>query len=411
MEAALLYLSAFLRPIFFANVAGPTLFELAAIGMFVALVAAFLSNAALRKSIRITTIDMLIGALSIWCITSYLIYLEYGKLREVARLLIPLFTFVVAKNVLQGEASFRRMLRFMLWGFALPIIVTSILILLGKGVEQIGELSAVNYWTGTVRYEGIYFGAHTLAHNMTFYLMILAMYMTLVRASSERGSLPRTEVAGLLLVAALAVYSLLMSQVRTALVGIIVFGGVYLYFRSRKLFFAVAATGTVASMLSAPILIPVLFPDVVQIQRGEADIDELGSGRLRIWSGNLEYFARLPIDRQIAGVGLGNNEANPIGLDSHNDYLNLLLQAGVVGFILFAAIQVLLLRAIVQLPRKEKSVFLALFIAVALMNLLSNSYISRFGLGQMFYMIMAYVELRRRTEAREIRGEARVSHA
>lgn len=411
MEAALLYLSAFLRPIFFANVAGPTLFELAAIGMFVALVAAFLSNAALRKSIRITTIDMLIAALSIWCITSYLIYLEYGNLREVARLLIPLFTYVVAKNVLQGEASFRRMLRFMLWGFALPIIVTSILILLKKGVEQIGELSAVNYWTGTVRYEGIYFGAHTLAHNMTFYLMILAMYMTLVRASPERGSLPRTEVAGLLLVAGLAVYSLLMSQVRTAFVGIIVFGGAYFYFRSRKLFFAVAATGTVAAILSAPILIPVLFPDVVQIQRGEADIDELGSGRLRIWSGNLEYFVRLPIDRQIAGVGLGNNEANPIGLDSHNDYLNLLLQTGVVGFILFAAIQVLLLRAILQLPRKDRNVFLALFIAVALMNLLSNSYISRFGLGQMFYMIMAYVELRRRPEAREIAGEARVSHA
>ena len=409
MESFLLYLSAFLRPIFFANFAGPTLFELAAVGMFVALALSFLSNAAIRKSIRITAIDLFIAVFSFWCIASYLIYFEYGELREVARLLIPLFTYVVAKNVLRDDGSYWRMARFMLWGFALPVTVSAGLILLGKGVEQVGEGPEANYWTGLVRWEGIYFGAHSMAHNMTFYLMILAMYMTLGRRTSDRGARSRTEVAGLLIVAAFAVYCLLVSQVRTTLVGAIIFLGVYLYSRSRRLFLVVSAVGAVAAVLSAPILIPKLFPDVVQIERGEAGIDELGSGRLRIWRGNLEYFSHLPIDRQIAGVGLGNNEANAGGLDSHNDFLNLFIQTGVVGFLLFATIQLLLLRSILRLPRDERIVFGALFIAVALMNLVSNSYISRFGLGQMFYMIMAYVELRKRPDVTDVARDARVS--
>ena len=305
---------------------------------------------------------MLIAMFSLWCIATYLIYLEYGELREVARLLIPMFTYIVAKNVLQDESSFWRMVRFMLWGFALPVSVSAGLILLGKGVEQVGEGPEINYWTGMLRWEGIYFGAHNLAHNMTFYLMILAMYMTLGRRTSDRGPRTRAEISGLFVVAAFAAYSLIMSQVRTALVGIIFFCGAYLYMRSRKLFFVVTAVGAVAAVLSAPVLIPILFPDVVQIQRGEAGMDELGSGRLRIWGGNLEYFSQLPIDRQIAGVGAGNNEAAR-GLDSHNDFLNLFIQTGVVGFTLYAAIQLLLLRSIMQLPLRTVCVS-ALFIAV-----------------------------------------------
>ena len=42
------------------------------------------------------------------------------------------------------------------------------------------------------------------------------------------------------------------------------------------------------------------------------------------------------------------------------------------------------------------------------MNLLSNSYISRLGLGQMFYMVMAYVELRKRPEITEVARDAKV---
>lgn len=398
MEAFLLYLSAFLRPIFFANVAGPTLFEIAAIGMFVVLAVMFLSNAALRKKIRITTIDLFIVLISFWCIATYVIYYEYGELREVARLLLPLFTYVVAKNVLRDDISYWRMVRYMLWGFALPVVVSAALILSGKGAEQIGDGSIVNYWTGMVRWEGIYFGAHNMAHNMTFYLMIFVIYMTLGQSTSERGSSTVFETVVLTIVAVLAIYCLLVSQVRTALVGAILFTGAYLFYRNRKVFLVLSVACAAAAIIFAPVLISKYFPDVVQIERGEAGLDELGSGRLRIWGGNIEYFGNLPIDRQIAGVGLGNNEANVGGLDSHNDFLNLFIQTGIVGFLLFAAIQVLLLRYILHLPKKERFVYGALFFSVVLMNLLSNSYISRFGLGQMFYMIMAYVELNRRDE-------------
>jgi O-antigen ligase len=79
----------------------------------------------------------------------------------------------------------------------------------------------------------------------------------------------------------------------------------------------------------------------------------------------------------------------------HNDWLEMLTQTGLIGFALFVALQILLFRAILRLDRKERFVFLAMLVAVNVMMFFSNSYAWRIQVSHLYYIILAYVELRR----------------
>jgi O-antigen ligase len=159
-----------------------------------------------------------------------------------------------------------------------------------------------------------------------------------------------------------------------------------------------------AALLSASFLIePVklqLFPEGAQAEKDvNFDATMYGSGRPIIWKEYMEFFRGMPIDRQIAGIGIGNTGTQPwndgLPYDTHNDWLQVLVFSGYVGLLLFVALNLALLRNILTLSGRERHLFIALFSAVAIMNFVSNSYVSRFGLGQMYYMLLAYVEVRR----------------
>ena len=137
--------------------------------------------------------------------------------------------------------------------------------------------------------------------------------------------------------------------------------------------------------------------DFNKVEAGVWSKQELAAGRPRIWENNLRIFANMPIDRELGGVGIGNKDifGGTEGItDSHNDYLDVMIQTGVVGLVLYLLMQFLLLRKILDLSGKEKHVFVAMFIAVTGMNLSSNSYISRSAIAQLFFLAMTYVELR-----------------
>lgn len=410
MELLLLKLAAFLRPIFFVEIGNENLFDLAAILLFVLLVGALLSNAALRKSIDFSPLDVLIVAFSMWCIAVYIVYIDKAHARDVAKLVIPLFGFIVAKNILRNEAQYLKMLQWMIFGFAFPVMLSAALILTGGGIETIGKYEVVNYWTGIARYQGAYSGSHNFGHNMTFFVMLMVLYITLSRTNDKARSdnHPLMRNATFIVLGAAAAYCLFMSQVRTAVAGLLLFGVMYLYFFNKRILIIGAGAMTLVVLAMLPTIVRFLFPDIVMVQQGEGDISDLGSGRPNIWAGNLELFGELPLDRQIAGVGIGNKGVtSPEGIwDSHNDYLDIMMQTGVVGFVLFMSIQALFLRRILRLPSAERHVFLTLFAAVSAMNFLSNSYVSRFGLAQMLYFLLAYVEVSSRKAVSEEEEQA-----
>jgi O-antigen ligase len=243
-----------------------------------------------------------------------------------------------------------------------------------------------------------------MGHSMSLFLVLATFYFSFrVLAKTAQ---PRREGGtwfGLLVLGlcGLAIFGSLMAAVRTAVFGLIVFWLGYGFFVYRKMLVAMLLVVAVATPLFGEKLVPVFFGDFERVAEGKWGAEELGSGRPRIWAGKLNAFAELPLDRQLAGIGVGARMAemgvtsdSTRWLDSHNDFLEMLVELGAIGFVLTIALYCALLRQILTLTGWQKALFLSFFVSVVLMNFLSNSYISRFAIGQVFFLLMAYIELR-----------------
>lgn len=404
MELALLKLAGLLRPIGSIQYAR-VVFDIFGIGLFVLLVGAFLMNSALRKTISLSAIDAVVIAFATWCLAVDLIYFDVDSVPEVARalskVLIPLLTYIVVKNVIRGRDQYISLLSWIIVGFLVPMLWSTYIIMRGEGVEYIA------YWTELPRFEGVYEGAHSLGHSMTLFVMVLAVYVVVAAPKegqhiSAQGAVRRIFIFVLL---ASALYCLYKSQVRSALLGLAVFTVVCLFYYNKKLLvFGSAAVGIIG-MITLPFWLPVLVPEVAVKDRGvQITTMDYGSGRPRIWLNDFKTFSDLPLDRQIAGVGLGNQSESGDSevFYGHNDWLEVLTQTGIVGLLLFATLQILILRAILRMPGREKYVFFAAFVAVQVMMAVSNSYLWRIQVSHLYYMMLAFIEV----SARENRTDS-----
>lgn len=396
MELFILQIFAFLRPVFLIELSGRffglNVFELVAILLFSMLLAAFVFRVSLSREAYISAIDVMNIAFVLWGIVVYVIYIDKAVVNETAKLLLPFTTYTLAKNLIPNRNHYLRIIFLMIMGFAIPIVYSFVLILQGSGVDY------VNYWTSLPRYQGAFENSHQLAHSMTLVLMCVVVYVVLSRERGDK-TLRTPRVVFLIAMSIMALVLLQLSYTRTAMLGLVVFLIVYLFLTNKRWFSVVLVAGAIGVLTVVPL--DVLFydfqeaPEPVMEARGG-----IASGRPAIWGNNIREFIELPIDRQIAGVGIGNLDQRSFEkgekfLDSHNDYLHVLVQTGVVGFLIFMVIQGLILQRILRLKISERNVFLALFAAVTFMNLASNSYVARFGIAQMYYLLIAYVDNKR----------------
>jgi len=104
-------------------------------------------------------------------------------------------------------------------------------------------------------------------------------------------------------------------------------------------------------------------------------------------------YAQLPIDQQLAGIGIGTDDTAEGTFRGHSDWLRIIWDTGIIGFALFAWLQILILRAILRMRGSERYVFLALFAAVNVMMLASNSYNLRIQVSQVYYIMLAFIEI------------------
>lgn len=392
MDATLIKAFALLRPATSIEVA-EDLFDMLGAALFLIMGAVFLANSATRKKISLSAIDGAVMAFGGWCVAIFLIYFEVAQLRSLVKLLVPLLSFTIAKNVIRNESEYRSVLFWMIVGFSIPVTLSVILIATGGGVGY------VNYWTGIPRWKGAYANTHNFGHSMTLMILVLTLYVALLR--QDEGSEARRRLFvrfSALTLGGLGLFCLYMSQVRSAIMGLLVFMAVYLFYVNRRLMILLGGGIAISAVLLLPYWVPVLLPDVATWQSD--DISDIGSGRLTYWAHNLGLFSRLPVDQQIAGVGIGNLAQTMYAheeeaLDSHNDWLDVLMQTGLVGLALFAWLQLLILRAILRLPQQRKYFFLAMFVAVNVMMFVSNSYLWRIQVGHLYFVVLAFVELER----------------
>lgn len=389
MELFLLQMAVFLRPIGSIEYLA-AIFEVIGLVTFLLVVGSFLVNGSIRRSIVLTPTDLLMFAFIIWCISLYVIYPETPRLRaasDIAKASIPLVTYTVVHNVIRDREDFRRLLFWMVIGFIIPTLLSAILIVIGEGVYW------VSYWTGIPRWRGAYFGPHAMGHSMALLLIVLIVYGYFLRDKGWR----KPQLAGLVGLGMVAVVCLALSQVRSAMLGLICFVTVMVALTSRKLLIAGSIVFVVGATISMPYWLPWVAPEVVTLEQGRSEVMDLGSSRPKYWTHNLSIYANLPIDQKIAGTGLASRAvtmdvADDEVLDSHNDWLDLLMQTGLVGLVLYLLIQFSIFRKARRLEPPDRNVFVALVIAVNVIMFVSNSLVWRIQVGQLYFALLAYVE-------------------
>jgi O-antigen ligase len=391
MELFLLKLVALARPLISMRF-GEEFFAILGIGLFAILVGSVLMRAAMRQSLRLSTIDLLIFAFMMWCIARAVIYLDGSYISQLIKLLVPLLSYIVVKNVVQDREEYRRMIFWIIVGFSVTTLLSA-----GQIVSGVpGAVADVKYQTGLLRWQGAYSNSHNFGHSMTLFLMTLVLYVSLRERheSARQGMSLRAENVLLGILTAIALFCLYKSAVRTAVLGLLVFLGLYGYLHNKKALLLGGAALAAVAVLSAPFWIPRLLHEFAPDRRGgEPEMMEMGSGRLIFWTRDFATFTRLPIDQKLAGAGIGVEFSDVGELLGHNDWLRIVWDTGLIGFALFAWLQILILRAILRMRGSERHVFLALFAAVNVMMAVSNSYTLRIQVGQLYYMILAFIEI------------------
>jgi O-antigen ligase len=398
MEAFIVASFFFLRGIFCIDtgvkIAGVDFFDMANI-MFTCLLALlWLAKAARRQTQPFSAIDISILLFCGWCFFASLLYLEAALLRDVVKFTLPPLTYIFLKSLMFDSKHYKKCLYLLILGLSIPAIISAVMVARGIGLDK------VDYWTGLARYQGIFVNPHNFGHTMAFLAMVIVLYWGLHGTGLELlfAKVPLNKKIMLSVIGFITLYCLYQSYVRTAWLGLVIFACLLTYFVSKKKFALFLLVALTVTALSIPLL-KLVFHDVVEVAEGKRETERIGSGRPYIWKHNLAQFSQLGLDRQLAGVGIGNR----VGIfreehssdniwNSHNDFLEVMIQTGIVGLCLFCSIQYFFLRRILSLERREKYLFMSLFISVMFMNFMSNSYVVRFSIGQMYYMVMAYIE-------------------
>ncbi|WP_320170194.1 O-antigen ligase family protein [Maridesulfovibrio sp.] len=396
---ALLSLFFFFRPIMFIDI-GWTIFGLNISEAFAIMATGILSIAFVlyiitAKKLNVSVVDFFLFAFVIWVLFIYVLYIDRSSFKKAAKFVLPFITYFILKNVISDTRRYAKLIKVMMIGYAVPILGSTFLIIQGK------SLYTVLYWNNLARFKGVYVNCHDLAHCMTLFCMLIVLYWVLCACDEELTPLPKQRLffVFVLTLSVFAAYCLWKSYVRTCILGLMIYLYYYLFRVNKRLLVILTAIFAVVGILFAAMLYTIFY-DMVDSASGKEGLENFGSGRPIIWKYNITEFSKQPIDGILAGVGVGNTWSDISGkpsfvdmLNSHNDFLDVLVQTGAVGLVLFLAFQYCLFRKVLALEGRVRYIFMALFFAVCMMNFASNSYISRFGLGQMFYSILCYIEL------------------
>jgi len=380
----LLCLFCVLRPIFSSSdivnwtIAGARMSDVFGIAVSYLFIIVFLAN---LKRIRLDLITLLI---LMFC-GYMLISLTWApEVREVMKLVLPFSIFFIARMIEPDEKKLQVLAGCLVLGFIFPVVMSSILIVNGKSADL------TIFQTGIVRYKGVFNGTHTLAHSMFICIFASLLYLQL---SFRKGKPSRLMIVGIAALSVLAVYNIYFSYTRTVFVGLAAFLLIFFYYNRnyRLLPCTILATGAIAvfSGMAKKIFFDVYEPLVGKVKT----FDNMGSGRIGGWKSILENFLNSNIEEQMRGHGISSRATITSGAHfggSHNDWLAVLVSFGYIGFLLYLTLfcSIVLRMLFSSLDRALRAPFISFVCTVAIMNLLSNSYLTRFELAQYFCLVV-----------------------
>ncbi len=335
------------------------------------------------KRLRLDLTSILILFFVLYCIISIAWGSEY---RDVARMTLPFLPFFLVRSVVNDERSIIRLTKVHMLAYTVPIFGSIFLMATGASETMV---------TGSMieRQAGLSSGVHTLGHLLLFFSFTFGFYLLVQK---DRSKLFRWVMFVFLIGSLFCIYK---TYTRTVFLGGGLFWFTYLFYFKRKYFYLTSIIFLSVAIFKFDVVRNMVTQENAYsqtINKKGLDLNAAGSGRLGIWEHNLTLYSELPLISQLVGVGLGN-ELKPIAgtvnkqwIGSHNDYLSLLIMTGVVGLFIYLMIYASLLRAIMRYPgdKNLKMFSLAVLFAVIIMNFVSNSYIVRFQMAQLFWFLM-----------------------
>lgn len=242
----------------------------------------------------------------------------------------PFLIMFLVTALFRTPASWRRVMGTMTVVGFLPILVSLFYLVTG-------QMSAIVH-AGYNRLLGGYANLHTHAHMMALFAILCSFWVFyLYKVKVWNGW--RLLFLG---AAGSAVLCLLLSYVRTPLVGLGLFVIIFPFLERRYGLLVAALTGALLVGIASDTVRERFAEMLIAFEEDDVTSDAMraGSGRLGIWTVSLREFARQsPIDWML-GLGLGGHwlmvqpyldKYRPVRegtLNPHNDYLGLLYQLG-----------------------------------------------------------------------------------
>jgi len=330
------------------------------------------------SKIKIDTLDLLI---LIFCSYVLISALWGSAIGEILSIILPSIVYFGTRLFIDNSNRVKRIMTALSITYIIVLFGNFIFVLLGLSIEK------YEFYSQVYRHKGLFLKIHTFAYFLVIYSFIYGYILTSFK------NLNKLFKFVLFISLIVSLYCLYKTYTRTAFVGVLLFWLFYLFGQKKKYFVIFIVT-----LLCG---IAVFYSSLGRIfwKTNEYDLNDASSGRLTIWTHNLELFYESSLNVKLLGAGLGNKIGGAvIGDDdqiwaSHSNFLGLLMGTGLVGLSIYLSIIIVLfwITTKKKLTNQKKWFYYGILTSVTVMNSLSNAFILRVECSQMFWLFIGLI--------------------
>jgi len=178
----------------------------------------------------------------------------------------------------------------------------------------------------------------------------------------------------------LSIYIIILSQCRSMLVGVVI--AIVLFFlktikfKMRYFIYIACTIAVVAVAVKVTPLGEIFYKTIHSSDTPASAIDISSYGRLMIWQGAITHFMHASSFEKLAGVGMGSFSTVRFNFfvferkgssGGHNNFLQVLIETGVIGLILFICLFFSICRALLQSAKNDALAMPFFYATIALL--------------------------------------------
>jgi O-antigen ligase len=372
-----LILFCFFRPLALINVniafGGLNAFELFAI------VISYVLLFAIALYIRKIKFDLISVSILLFCAYCFMSISWGSELRTIAQVTLPFILFFAIRLMIGKPKEIKFLLT--------ALIIAYCFLLVGSLYQIIQEtsISFVEPITGIERHAGLFKRIKPFSFSLFLFSVFFYFQVIIYQLNN------RQIKWGLFILLIISIFCLFKTYSRTTYIGLAIFWAISLWGHNKKYFSVVLILSLVLGFI--------YFANLEQIfiKTPKFDFNTATSGRIFLWEHNINLFLESDFDKKLLGHGLGVVSSSVFGTRheiwaSHNDYLQVLMATGTIGFVLYILIYLILLKDVYlsNIDKSKKFFYYGVIISIIVMNFASGVTLLQVGISQQFWMVMGF---------------------